>query len=57
MQHQSDNLQPSLFDAEAPPTVLAATQMAHLTALVDALLREIAAALATVEIGDEQNHI
>jgi hypothetical protein len=57
MQHQSKNLQPSLFDDEAPRIVLAATQMAQLTALVEALLCEIAAALANGEIGDEQDHI
>jgi hypothetical protein len=57
MQHQSENLQPSLFDDEAPRIVLAATQMAQLTALVEALLCEIAAALANGEIGDEQDHI
>jgi hypothetical protein len=56
MTHQSERLQPSLFDEEAPRVVLAAAQMVDLGALVEALLREIAAALATGEIRDEQDH-
>jgi len=55
MTHQSKNVQPSLFD-EAPGVVLAAAQMADLAVLIEALLREIAAALANGEIGDEQDH-
>jgi hypothetical protein len=56
MTRQSENVQPSLFDDEAPGVVLAAAQMIDLAALVEALLREIAAALANGEIGDEQDH-
>jgi hypothetical protein len=41
---------------EVPRVVLAAAQMADLAALVEALLREIAAALANGEAGDEQDH-
>jgi len=36
--------------------MLAAARMADMAALVEALLREIAAALANGEIGDEQDH-
>ena len=57
MQHLSNNLQLSLFDEEPSRIVLAATQMAHLTALVEALLCEIAAALANGGGGDEQDHV
>ena len=57
MSRQSKNLQPSLFEGdEAPRVVLAAAQMVDLAALVEALLREIATALANVESGDEQDH-
>lgn len=41
---------------EVPRVVLAAAQMADLAALLEALLREIAAALANGEVGDDQDH-
>ena len=56
MPRQSKNLQPSLFEDAAPRVVLAAAPMGDLAALVEALLREIATALANVESGDEQDH-
>ncbi len=56
MTRQSKKLQPSLFEDEAPRVVLAAAQMVDLAALVEALLREIATALANGETGDEQDH-
>jgi len=56
MTRQSKNLQPSLLEDEAPRVVLAAAQMVDLAALVEALLREIATALANGETGDEQDH-
>jgi hypothetical protein len=56
MPRQSKNLQPSLFEDEAPRVVLAAAPMADLAALVEGLLREIATALANGEAGDEQDH-
>ncbi len=56
MPRQSKNLQPSLFEDEAPRVGLAAAPMGDLAALVEALLREIATALANVESGDEQDH-
>ena len=56
MPHQSKNLQPSLFEDEAPRVVLAAAPMGDLAALVEALLREIATALANGETGDEQGY-
>ena len=56
MTRQSENLQPSLFEDEAPCPVLAGAQIVDLAALVEALLREIATALANGEIGDEQDH-
>jgi hypothetical protein len=56
MTRHSKNLQPSLFEDEAPRVVLTAAQMVDLAALVEALLREIATALANGETGDEQDH-
>ena len=51
--------QPSLFDEETPRVELKTAQKAALAAVVEALLREIAAALANAtngESGDEQDH-
>lgn len=56
MTRQPEKLQPSLFDERKRPIELAAAQMVDLAALVEALLREIAMALANTEIGDEQSH-
>ena len=56
MTRQPENLQPSLFEDAAPRAVLAAGRIVDLTALVEALLREIAIALTNGEIGDEQDH-
>src|SRR5215468_4119737 len=52
MKRQFQNLQRSLFDEDKPPVVLATTQM-ELATLVDALLLEIAAALANGGLGDD----
>jgi hypothetical protein len=57
MKRQSQHLQRSLFDEDEPPVVLATAKMAELAKLVEALLFEIAAALATGELGDDQNHV
>jgi hypothetical protein len=56
MPHQSKNRQLSLFENESPRVVLVSAQMGDLAALVEALLREIATALANGEAGDEQGH-
>lgn len=56
MTRQPKQLQPSLFDEDESPVELATAQMVDLVALVEALLREIATALANAEIGDEQNN-
>ncbi|HEV8256982.1 MAG TPA: hypothetical protein VGR42_08415 [Casimicrobiaceae bacterium] len=56
MTRQSKNLQPSLFEDATPRAGLAGAQMVNLAALLEALLREIATALANGEIGDEQDH-
>lgn len=56
MMRQPKELQTSLFEEDGSPVELAAAQMADLVALVEALLREIATALANAEIGDEQDN-
>jgi hypothetical protein len=57
MTHQDENLQPSLF--EEPRIELRPVQRAQLTSAIEALLREIAAALVAAkgrENDHEQNH-
>ena len=44
--HHAGVLQPSLFDSTVPAATLTPTHKAELAAAVEALLREIAAALA-----------
>ena len=56
MERQSRHRQRSLFDEDKPPVVLAAATMAELAKLVEALLLEIAAALANGGLGDDQDH-
>jgi len=56
MTRQSKNLQPSLFEEDPPPVGLLPSQRDDLVAVVEALLREIATALANGETGDEQDH-
>ena len=56
MIHPSQNLQPSLFEEDPPPVGLLPSQRDDLVAVVEALLREIATALASKETGDDQDH-
>ena len=59
MTHRSKNLQPSFFEAGPPRVELRPKQKAELAATVEALLREIAAALAKVanrESGNDEDH-
>jgi hypothetical protein len=59
MTHRSENLQPSLFEAERPCVELHAAQKSELATVVGVLLREIAAALAKAASGesdDDQDH-
>jgi len=50
---KSENLQPGLFDQEEPQVALKPAQKARLTPLVEALLIEIAASIATGEARNE----
>ena len=59
MTRQFENLQRSLFDEERPRIELRPTQRAELAAVVEALLRELAAALVNAKRGEsdhEQDH-
>ena len=59
MTQRSENLQPSLFEAERPCIQLRAAQKSELAMVIEVLLREIAAALAKAAIGgngDDQDH-
>ena len=57
MSRRSKELQLSMFKGnEAPDVVLATAQMVDLAALVEALLREIATALANGEVSYEQDN-
>ena len=57
MSCRSKDLQLSLFEGnKAPRVVMATAQMVDLAASVEALLREIARALANGEASDEQDH-
>jgi hypothetical protein len=56
MTHQSEKLQPSLFDEDEPRVVLPIARMVDLAALIEVLLCEIATTLANGKIGDEQDH-
>jgi hypothetical protein len=59
MTRQSENLQQSLFDEERPRIELRSAQRIELVTVVEALLREIAAALVNAkrkESDHEQDH-
>jgi hypothetical protein len=49
-------MQPGLFDQGHPGVELSPTRREELAALIEALMIEIAAALATGEAGDDQDH-
>jgi hypothetical protein len=56
MKHKSASRQPGLFEQEKPPALPSPLQKERLAALVEALLREIAVALASGKVGDDQDH-
>jgi hypothetical protein len=56
MNQKAANRQPNLFDMDEQPTAPIPAQREQLAALVEALLREIIAALATEEVDDDQDH-
>ena len=59
MTRRSENLKPSLFEAERSCVELRAAQKSELAMVIEVLLREIAAALAKAASGgsgDDQDH-
>jgi hypothetical protein len=56
MNQSAASRQPDLFDMDEHPTAPIPAQREQLAALVEALLREIIAALAAEEVGDDQDH-
>ena len=51
-----ESIQLGLFDQGQPDVELSPTRRRQLAALIEALMIEIAAALATGEVGDDQDH-
>ncbi|MFG3594314.1 hypothetical protein IVB30_03410 [Bradyrhizobium sp. 200] len=56
MKHKGANIQPDLFEEVEPGVLPVPAQKEQLATLVEALLLEIAMALASGEIGDDQDH-
>jgi hypothetical protein len=56
MKRDAASRQRDLFDVDESRTAATQVQREQLAALVEALLREIAAALAAGEVGDDQDH-
>ena len=56
MKQNAASRQPDLFDVDEHQTAPIPAQRQQLVGLVEALLREIAAALASGEVGDDQDH-
>jgi hypothetical protein len=56
MKPRSASIQPDLFEQDEPRVLPVPSQKEQLATLVEALLLEIAAALASGEVGDDQDH-
>jgi len=56
MKRKSASIQPDLFEQEEPCALPPPLQKEHLATLVEALLLEIAVALAAREVDDDQDH-
>ena len=56
MKRKKTNIQPDLFEQDEPRVLPAFSQKEQRATLVEALLLEIAAALANEEVGDDQDH-
>ena len=56
MKRKNPSNQPDLFEQDEPRVWPALLQKEQLATLVEALLLEIAAALANGEVGDDQDH-
>ena len=56
MKRKSASIQPDLFEQNRPRVLLVLSSQERLAALVEALLLEIAAALASGKVADDQDH-
>ena len=56
MERKSASTQPDLFEQNRPRVLLVPSNQERLAALVEALLVEIAAALASGKVADDQDH-
>ena len=56
MKRKSVSVQPDLFEQNRPGVLLVPSNQERLVALVEALLLEIAAALASGKVADDQDH-
>ncbi len=56
MKHKSASIQPDLFEQNERRVLPVLPQKEQLATLVEALLLEIAAALASGEVGDDEDH-
>jgi hypothetical protein len=56
MKLKNASIQPDLFEQDEPHLLPVLSQKEPLATLVEALLLEIAAALANEEVGDDQDH-
>ena len=56
MERKSRSMQPDLFEQNRPRVLLVLSSQERLAALVEALLLEIAAALASGKVADDQDH-
>ena len=56
MKRKNASIQPDLFEQEEPRALPPPLQKEQLATLVEALLLEIAAALVSGEVGDDQDH-
>ena len=56
MERNSARVQPDLFEQNRPRVLLVLSSQERLAALVEALLLEIAAALASGKVADDQDH-
>jgi len=56
MKHKSASIQPDLFEQEEPRTLPSLLEKQQLATLLEALLLEIAVALAASGVDDDQDH-
>ena len=56
MKRKNASIQPDLFEQDEPRVLPALSQREQLATLVETLLLEIAATLASEEVGDDEDH-